>query len=33
MRVALDESSVAEPLRAWLEARLGEVADFMKNRR
>lgn len=32
MRIALDESNVAEPLRAWLDVRLGEVADFMKNR-
>jgi hemoglobin len=32
MRVALEESSVPEPLRVWLDVRLGEVADFMKNR-
>lgn len=32
MRRALDEEGVAEPLRGFLDQRLAEVADFMRNR-
>jgi hemoglobin len=32
MTTALDEEKVAGPLRAMLDARFAEVADFMRNR-
>jgi hemoglobin len=32
MAAALDAESVAGPLRAFLDARLGEVADMLRNR-
>jgi hemoglobin len=31
MRTALDEGQVAGPLRAFLDARFADVADFMRN--
>lgn len=32
MRAALADTGVAEPLRSFLETRLGELADHMRNR-
>ncbi len=32
MAAALDESALPAPFRSWLELRLLEVADFMRNR-
>jgi hemoglobin len=32
MRRALDDDAIAPPLRQYLDARLAEVADFLRNR-